>query len=176
MHLYLPLLHHRDYFHRPNASLSSSFAPQGLLCPAWIHPYLALLLHRDDFRRSDASLSCSFAPQRLFPPVGCISILLFCTTGIISAARMHLYLALLLHRDYFCRPNASLSCSFAPQRLLNSCGYQKCNIFIDFWVVCDTKLQKALLRRKPAEILRTGSDSLWMLPRMYFQSCRGSCP
>ena len=63
-------------------------------------PYLALLLHRD-----------------YFVPSGCISILLFCSTGMISAARMHLYLALLLHRDHFHRSNASLSCSFAPQRL-----------------------------------------------------------
>ena len=115
--IYLAFLHHRDDFCRPDSSLPCSFSPQGLLCPSRIHPYLALLLHRDDFRRSDASLSCSFAPQRLFPPVGCISILLFFTTGMISAARMHLYLALLLHRDYFCRPDASLSCSFAPQRL-----------------------------------------------------------
>ena len=58
--------------------------------------------------RPDASLSCSFVPQGLFPPAECISILLFCYTGIISAARIHLYLALLLHRDYFGQPNASL--------------------------------------------------------------------
>ena len=115
--IYLAFLHHRDDFCRPDSSLSSSFAPQGLLCPGRIHPYPALLLHRDYFRRSDSSLPCSFAPQRLFPPVGCISILFFFTTGMISAARMHLYLALLLHRDDFHRPNASLSCSFAPQGL-----------------------------------------------------------
>ena len=176
MHLYLALLHHRDYFVPSGCISILLFFTTGIISAARMHLYLALLLHRDYFRRSDASLSCSFSPQGLFRPFRFISILLFSSTGIISAARMHLYLALLLHRDYFCRPNASLSCSFAPQRLLNSCGYQKCNIFIDFWVVCDTKLQKALLRRKPAEILRTGSDSLWMLPRMYFQSCQGSCP
>ena len=156
--------------------LSCFSAPQGWFLPAVCISIFLFCTTGITLPRPDSSLSCSFAPQRLFPPAGFISILLFCSTGIISAARMHLYLALFHHRDYFCRPNASLSCSFAPQRLLNSCGYQKCNIFIDFWVVCDTKLQKALLRRKPAEILRTGSDSLWMLPRMYFQSCRGSCP
>ena len=136
MHLYLPLLLHRDYFHRPNASLScsfvpqglfrparcisillfssteiilprpdaslpSSFVPQGLFRPARLHLYLPLLLHRDYFHRPDASLSCSFLPQGLFLPPGFISILLFCSTGIIPAGRMHLYLALFFHRDYF---------------------------------------------------------------------------
>ena len=100
-HLYLALLLHRDYFGRPNASLSCSFVPQGLFRPGRMHLYLTLLFHRDYFHRSDASLSGSFVPQGLFPPVGCIPILLFFTTGIISAGQMHLYLALLLHRDYF---------------------------------------------------------------------------
>ena len=108
MHLYLPLLLHRDYFHRPNASLSCSFVTQGLFRPGRMHPYLPLLLHRDYFRRSNASLSCSFVTQGLFPPAGFISILLFCFTGIISTGQMHLYLALLFHRDYFRRSNASL--------------------------------------------------------------------
>ena len=117
MHLYLALLLHRDYFHQPDASLSCSFVPQGLFCPGWMHLYLALFFHRDDFHRPDASLSSSFAPQRLFPQSRCISISLFCSTGIISTGQMHLYLALLLHRDYFRRPDASLSCSFVPQGL-----------------------------------------------------------
>ena len=89
MHLYLPLFHHRDYFHRPVSSLSCIFLPQGLLCPGQMHLYLALLFRRDYFERPDASLSCSFAPQGLFPPTGCISILLFCSAGIISAGQMH---------------------------------------------------------------------------------------
>ena len=63
-------------------------------------------------------LSCSFVPQGLFRPPGCISIGLFCSTGITSTDRMHLYRTLLLHRDYFDRPDASLSDSFAPQGLL----------------------------------------------------------
>ena len=134
MHLYLPLLLHRDYFGQPNASLSSSFVPQGLFLPpgfipsllfcsteiisdSRIHPQLALLLHRDDFHRSDSSLSSSFASQRLFPPIGFIPALLFFTIGIISAGWMHPQLAFLLHRDYFRRPDSSLSCSFAPQGL-----------------------------------------------------------
>ena len=83
-----------------SASLPSTFAPQGLLCPGQIHLYLALLLHRD-----------YFAPARF------ISILLFSSTGIISTARMHLYLPLFFHRDDFHRPDASLSCSFVPQGL-----------------------------------------------------------
>ena len=134
MHLYLPLLSHRDYFRRPDSSLSSSFAPQGLFPPVGfisillfcsteiistvrMHLYLPLLSHRDYFRRPDSSLSSSFAPQGLFPPPEFISILLFCFTGIISAGRMHLYLALLLHRDYFQRPDASPACSFVTQGL-----------------------------------------------------------
>ena len=124
MHLYLALLFHKDYFGRPDASLSSSFAPQGLFPPAkcisiflfcstriistgQMHLYPALLLHRDYFDRPDASLSCSFAPQGLFPSAKCISILLFCSTGIISTGRIHPQLALLLHRDYF-RPSMHL--------------------------------------------------------------------
>ncbi len=117
MYLQLALLFHRDYFRRPNASLSCSFLPQGLFCPVRMHLYLPLLLHRDYFRRPDSSPACSFAPQGLFPPVGCISILLFCPTGIIFTGRMHLYLALLLHRDYFRRSDSSPACSFVPQGL-----------------------------------------------------------
>ena len=117
MHLYLALLLHRDYFDRSDSSLPSSFAPQGLFCPGWMHLYLDLLFHRDYFHRSNASPACSFAPQGLLRPTKCISILLFCSTGIISAGQIHLYLALLLHRDYFRRPDSSLSCSFVPQGL-----------------------------------------------------------
>ena len=134
MHLYLPLLLHRDYFCLPDSSPACSFAPQGLFPPAEcisillfcstgiisagrMHLYLALLLHRDYFCRSDSSPACFFAPQGLFTPAGFISILLFCSTGIISAGRMHLYLALLLHRDYFDRSDSSLPSSFAPQGL-----------------------------------------------------------
>ena len=112
MHPQLALLLHRDYFCQPDASLSSSFAPQGLFCPAecipaflfcptgiicpgQMHLYLPFLSHRDYFGRSNASLSCSFVTQRLFPPARFISISLFCSTGIISADQMHLYLALL---------------------------------------------------------------------------------
>ena len=90
------------------------FCATGIISPGRMHLYLALLLHRDYFARPDASLSGSFAPQGLFRPVSCISILPFCSTGIISAGQLHLYLALLLHWDYFDRSDASLSCSFAP--------------------------------------------------------------
>ena len=117
IHPQLALLLHRDYFHRPDASLSCSFVPQGLFPPPGfisilllcftgmisavrMHLYLPLFFHRD-----------------YFAPVGCISIFLFCFTGIISTDQMHPCLPLLLHRDYFHRPNASLSCSFLPQGL-----------------------------------------------------------
>ena len=124
IHLYLALFPHRDYFGRPDSSLSCSFSPQGLFRSAGfisillffstgiisasrIHLYLALFLHRDYFGQPDSSLSCSFSPQGLFRPARFISILLFFSTGIISAGRIHLYLALFLHRDYFGRPDAS---------------------------------------------------------------------
>ena len=107
-----------------SASQSCFFVPQGLFPPAdfissllfcstgiisagRFHPYLALLLHRDYFRRPVSSLSCSSAPQGLFPPADFILILLFCSTGIISTSRMHLYLAFLFHRDYFGWPISS---------------------------------------------------------------------
>ena len=130
----------RDYFGRPDSSLSCSFLPQGLFLPSGfisgllffstgiisagrIHLYLALFLHRDYFSRPDSSLSCSFSPQGLFRSVGFISILLFFFTEIISASRIHLYLALFLHRDYFGQPDSSLSCSFSPQGLFWPAGF-----------------------------------------------------
>ena len=82
MHPWLDLLFPRDYFDRPDASLSDSFAPQGLLYPGQMHLYLALLFHRDYFARLNASLSGSFVPQGLFRPAECISIWLFCSIGI----------------------------------------------------------------------------------------------
>ena len=89
MHLYLALLFHRDYFDRPDASLSDSFAPQRLLYPGQMHLYLALLCRRDYFDRLNASLSGFSVPQGLFQPAECISVVLFCSAGIISTDRMH---------------------------------------------------------------------------------------
>ncbi len=132
MHLYLALFFHRDYF-APSGCISIFlFCSTEIISAGRIHPQLALLLHRDYFRRSDASLSCSFVPQGLFPPAGCIPSLLFFTIGIIFAARIHLYLALLLHRDYFRRPDSSLSSSFVPQGLFPPPG------FISIFLFCST--------------------------------------
>ena len=117
IHLYLAFLLHRDYFRRPNASLSCSFVPQGLFPPARCISAFLFCSTGMISPRSDASLSCFSVPQGLFPPAECISILLFSSTGIISAARIHLYLPLLSHRDYFRQSDPSLSCSFAPQGL-----------------------------------------------------------
>ena len=91
------------------------FFSTGIISTGRIHLYLALLFHRDYFGRTDSSRSCSFVLQGLFRPAGFISILLFFSTGIISAGRIHLDLALFLHRDYFGQPDSSLSCSFSPQ-------------------------------------------------------------
>ena len=132
IHLYLALLLHRDYFNHPDSSLSGSFSPQGLLCPGLMHLHLALLLHRDYFGRPDSSLSGSFSPQGLFRSPGFISIWLFFSTGIIPAVRIHLHLTLLSQRDYFGRPDSSLSGFFAPQGLFQPSG------FISIWLFCST--------------------------------------
>ena len=49
--------------------------------------------------------------------------LLFFPTGIISAARIHPWLALFPHRDYFGRPDSSPACSFSPQGLFLSAKF-----------------------------------------------------
>ena len=74
----------------------------------------------DYFGRPDSSLACSFVPQGLFRPPGFISDLLFSSTGIISAARIHPQPALFPHRDYFGRPDSSPARSFLPQGLFLS--------------------------------------------------------
>ena len=93
------------------------FCSTGIISAGRMHPCLPHFLHRDYFSRLDSSPSCSFVPQGLFRSAGCISSLLFSSTGIISTARMHLYLALLFHRDYFHRPNSSLPGFSVPQGL-----------------------------------------------------------
>ena len=108
------------------------FCSTRIISPGRMHLYLVLLFRRDYFARPDASLSSSFVPQGLFRPAGCISILLFCSTRIISTGQMHLYLALLLHKDYFHRPDASLSGFFAPQGLFRPAGC------ISIWLFCST--------------------------------------
>ena len=106
----------QDAFPGGNASSACFFVPQGLFLPsgcipdslfcsagiifsARMHPWHACLFHRDYFFRPDASLACSFVPQGLFLLPKCISGMLFCSAGIISSARMHLWHALLFHRD-----------------------------------------------------------------------------
>ena len=84
MHLYLALLFPRDYFARPDASLSGSFVPQGLFRPAGCISIGLFCSTGITLPRSDASLSGSFAPQGLFRQAECISIGLFCSTRIIS--------------------------------------------------------------------------------------------
>ena len=49
--------------------------------------------------------------------------LAFSSAGIISSARIHPQLALFHHRDYFCHPDSSLSCSFLPQGLFPPPGF-----------------------------------------------------
>ena len=99
------------------------FCTAGMISSAQMHLYLALFLRRDYCDRPDSSLACFFLPQGLFLLRRCISILLFCATGIISSAQMHLYLALLCRRDYFFRPDSSPACSFSPQGLFLPPGF-----------------------------------------------------
>ena len=68
MHPYLALLFRRDYFDRSDASLSYSFAPQGLFRPTGCIPAFLFFPTGIISTRSDASLSCSFVPQGLFRP------------------------------------------------------------------------------------------------------------
>ena len=114
---------------RSDASLFCSFVPQGLFRLAGCIPVWLFFTTGITLPRSDASLSCSFVPQGLFRPTGCIPSLLFCSTGIISTGRMHLYLALLFHRDYFDRLNASLSGSFVPRGLFRPFGFTPVLLF-----------------------------------------------
>ena len=140
IHLYLALFFRRDYFRRPDSSPTCFFVPQGLFPPpgfilillfsttgiissARIHPQLALFHHRDYCDRPGSSPACSFVLQGLFLLLRCISILLFFSTGIIATARIHPQLAFLCRRDYFGRPDSSLSCSFSPQGLLRPPGF-----------------------------------------------------
>ena len=167
IHLYLALFLHRDYFGRPDSSLSCSFSPQGLFRPAGfisillffftriisagrIHLYLALFLRRDYFNLPDSSLSGSFVLQGLFRPAGFIFILLFFSAGIISASRIHLYLALFLHRDYFGRPDSSLSCSFSPQGLFRPAKFISILLFFSTGIISASRihLYLALLLRR----------------------------
>ena len=64
-----------------------------------------------------------FISGLLFLPLRFIPSWLFCAAGIISAARIHPYLALFFRRDYFFRPDSSPACSFSPQGLLLPPGF-----------------------------------------------------
>ena len=89
----------------------------------------------DYFYQPDSSLACSFSPQGLFRPPGFISSSLFSSAGIISAARIHLQLALFFHRDYFYRPDSSLACSFSPQGLFRPPGFIPCLLFFPTGII-----------------------------------------
>ena len=142
MHLYLPLLLHRDDFCRPDASLSSSFAPQGLFPPSGFISIFLFCSTGMILSRPDVSLSCAFSPQGLFLPPGCISIFLFCSTGIISAGRMHLYLALFFHRDDF----APVRCVPTSEKPRNLC-FLIC--LTPRWMRCGSKASYAYPRHSP---------------------------
>ena len=99
---------------------------------------------------SYSSLACFFVLHGLFPPPGFISILLFFSTGIISAARIHPYLALLCRRDYFFCADSSLSCSFSPQGLLLPPGFILILLFFSAGITSAARIhpQLALFLRR----------------------------
>ena len=113
---------------------------------AWgMYPDFKKFLSRDYFGRPDSSLPCSFSSQGLFRPIGFIPILFFFSTGIISAGRMHLYLALFLHRDYFGRPDSSLSCSFSPQGLFRPAGFIPILLFFSTGIISASRMHLYLV-------------------------------
>ena len=187
MHLYLVLFHHRDYCDRPDSSLSCSFLPQGLLLPpgfilillfraagiissAQMHLYLALFHHRDYCDHPDSSLSCSFVPQGLFLPLRFIPGLLFSSAGIISTARIHLYLTPPCRRDYCDRPASSLSCSFSPQGLLRPLGFILILLFCAAGITSSAQIHLYLAFLCCRDYFRRSDSSLscFFLRRDYF--------
>ena len=105
-----------------------------------MYPDLKKFLHRDYFDRTDSSLSCSFSSQGLFRPAGFISILLFFSTGIISAGQIHLYLAFFLHRDYFDQPDSSLSCSYVLQGLFRPARFISILLFFSAGIISASQI------------------------------------
>ena len=143
---------------RPSGFISIwLFCSTGIISAARIHLYLPLLLHRDYFGRPNSSLSGFSVPQRLFQPPGFISIWLFYSTGIISAVQIHLYLALLFHKDYFNRPDSSLSGFSVPQGLFRPSG------FISIWLFCSTGI---ILPRSNASL--SGFSGIQLACKFYF--------
>ena len=120
------------------------FCAAGITSSARIHLYLALFLRRDYFFRADTSPACFFVPQGLLFPPGFIPSLLFSSAGITSSARIHLYLALFHRRDYFCRPDSSLSCSFSPQGLLLPPGFISILLFFSTGIIATARIHPQL--------------------------------
>ena len=111
-----------------------------------------------------------FLPQGLFLPPGFIFILLFCAAGITSSARIHLYLALFHRRDYFCRPDSSLSCSFSPQGLLLPPGFISILLFFSTGIIATARIhpQLAFLCRRDYFFRSDSSPACFFHHRDYF--------
>ena len=131
-----------------------------MISAAQMHLYLALFLHRDDFGRPDSSLSCSFSPQGLFRPFRFISILLFFSAGMISSARIHPQLAFLCRRDYFFRPDSSLSCSFSPQGLLRPPEFILILLFCAAGIISSAQMHLYLALSHRRDYFRRPASSL----------------
>ena len=98
------------------------------------------LHNRDDFFCSDSSLACSFLPQGWFLAPGFIPGLLFSSAGMISSARIHLYLALFFRRDDFFHPVSSLACSFLPQGWFLPSGFIPSLLFSSTGMISSSRI------------------------------------
>ena len=139
---------------------SLAFSSAGIISSAQMHLYLALLCCRDYCDRPDSSLACFFLPQGLFLLRRCISILLFCATGITSSARIHPQLAFLCRRDDFCCPDSSLSCSFSPQGLLRPPGFIPSLLFCAAGIISAARIHPQLALPCRRDYFRRPDSSL----------------
>ena len=128
----------------------------------------------DYFGRPDSSPARSFLPQGLFRPPGFIPGLLFFSAGIISAARIHLQLALFFHRDYFYRPDSSLACSFSPQGLFRPPGFIPSLLFFSTGIISSVRIhpQPALFPHRDYFYRPDSSLACSFLPQGLFRLAR----
>ena len=79
-----------------------------------------------------------------------ISILLFCSAGMISSSRIHPWLALFFRRDYFFRSDSSPACSFLPQGLFLPSGFIPSVLFSSAGIISSSRIHpwRALFFRR----------------------------
>ncbi len=102
----------------------------------------------------------------------CISILLFSSAGMISSARIYLWLALFFHRDDFFLPDSSLAYSFLPQGLFLPSGFISGLLFFTAGIISFSRMHPwlALLFRRDDFFLPDSSLACSFLPQGLFLS------